>query len=82
MKQIEWINRARRQVVKISDRRTREAIVAAVETLTNWPEVKGVKALEGRKGYRLRAGRYRIFFTVEPVIIVIAEVKIRNERTY
>ncbi|MGH9772622.1 MAG: type II toxin-antitoxin system RelE family toxin [Candidatus Acidiferrales bacterium] len=57
----------------------------AVDELTNFPNVANVKHLtRHRFPYRLRVGRYRVFFTVEAVavIIEIEEVKKRDERTY
>jgi mRNA interferase RelE/StbE len=55
----------------------------AIHELENWPDVRGVKALQGIKGYRLRSGRYRVLFDVdESGMILVAEVLIRNESTY
>ena len=54
-----------------------------IRELENWPDMRGVKALQGIKGYRLRSGRYRVLFDVdENGRILVAEVLIRNESTY
>ncbi|MFZ5812416.1 MAG: type II toxin-antitoxin system RelE family toxin [Thermodesulfobacteriota bacterium] len=62
------------------------AVLEAVTELAQWPGCRDVKALKGREGYRLRVGRYRVFFTVNadqnPVVISVEEVKKRDERTY
>lgn len=85
MNNIVWTKKARKQLAPIPGK-DMESIIGAVETLASWPEVKNVKALVGRDGYRLRVGRYRVLFSVTPngevTIILIEEVKKRDERTY
>ena len=82
---INWTNKARKQLAPIPHQDV-ERILEAVESLTNWPDVTGVKALAGREDYRLRVGRYRVLFSVTPegavTVILIEEVKKRDERTY
>lgn len=85
MNVISWTKKARKQLVPIP-RQDVERIFEAVESLANWPDVTGVKSLVGRDDYRLRVGRYRIFFSVTPegavTVILIEEVKKRDEHTY
>ena len=85
MAKITWKGRARRQAKRL-DRTAVVEVVAAIETLSQWPECSNVKPLRRHKyDYRLRVGRYRVLFDVEtgdPVIIQIQEVKKRDERTY
>lgn len=85
MNSIIWTKKARKQLAPIPVKDV-GSIIEAVESLTAWPEVKNVKALVGREGYRLRVGRYRVLFSVTPegavAIICIEEVKKRDERTY
>lgn len=54
--------------------------------LAEWPGAHNVKALTNREDYRLRIGRYRVLFLVQPtgevVIFKIVEVKKRDENTY
>ncbi len=54
--------------------------------LVDLARARHVKALVGHDcGYRLRVGRYRVLFDVidsSPTIILIEEVKKRDERTY
>ena len=60
-------------------------IVKAVEGLERWPECGNVKRLTNHKNdYRLRVGRYRVFFNVHAQIeiVMVEEVKKRDERTY
>ncbi|MHB8908034.1 MAG: type II toxin-antitoxin system RelE family toxin [Syntrophales bacterium] len=82
---IDWRAKAYRQLHKIRNRQTREEIYDAVETLRRWPDCRNVKALVGHEyGYRMRVGDWRILFDVQDRIriVMIQEVKKRDERTY
>ena len=85
MNVIHWTKKARKQLRPIP-RPDVERIVDAVESLAKWPDVINVKALSDRNDYRLRVGRYRVLFTVTPsgevTVILIEEVKKRDEHTY
>ena len=80
--QIKWQNRALRQLRKIKSKPDRIKIKNAVRELETFPNCPGVKKLKHRVDYRLRVGRWRIIFTEQLEIIIIEEVKKRNERTY
>ena len=41
-----------------------------------------IKKLRNRRGYRLRVGKWRVFFSDSLTILYIEEVKKRDERTY
>lgn len=82
--QILWERKAIRQMRRIPNQ-DRSSIFAEVGGLARWPDCRNVKALKGHEyQYRLRVGRYRIFFNIESTvnILKIEEVKKRNERTY
>lgn len=84
MTRIEWTRKAVKQAARI-DRSGFVEIRWAVDELVHWPDCRNVKALQGREGYRLRVGRYRVLFTVHEGavrIIRVEEVKKRDERTY
>lgn len=79
--------KAARQLRKIAKkyRNDYEAIIAAVQALKDWPDVTGVKALiNHRYGYRMRVGRFRVFFDVgsSVKIIYVEEVERRDDNTY
>ena len=85
MYNISWENKAVKQLDKIDHRETRKEIKNEAAKLATWPDVQQVKKLINHKhDYRLRVGRYRIFFDVEDIvrIIHIEEVKKRDDRTY
>jgi mRNA-degrading endonuclease RelE of RelBE toxin-antitoxin system len=85
MYEIDWKKKARKQLDKIADRQTRVEIKNAVATLVDLPNAAQVKKLTNHQfGYRLRVGRYRIFFDVAEAIKIVSieEVKKRDDRTY
>jgi mRNA-degrading endonuclease RelE of RelBE toxin-antitoxin system len=84
MFRIEWEKKALKQFSKLP-LNDRKSINESVKKLSKWPECQNVKALSNHDyQYRLRVGRYRIFFDIENVlkILRIEEVKKRDERTY
>ncbi len=84
MYHIQWEKKAIRQLKKFQTSE-RLLISEAVMALEKWPDCKNVKSLVNHKyGYRLRLGRFRIFFDVGLTlnIVMIEEVKKRDEHTY
>ena len=84
MFEIIWEKKALKQFKKfpVKDRRY---ISDSVKQLANWPNCQNVKSLINHQyQYRLRVGRYRVFFDKEDSfkLIKIEEVKKRDERTY
>lgn len=82
MKRIQWRNRALRQLRKIKSKPERIKIKNAVRELETFPDCPGVKKLKHRVDYRLRVDRWRVIFTEQLEIILIKEVKKRDEHTY
>jgi mRNA interferase RelE/StbE len=81
---IQWEKKAIRQLKKFQTSE-RLLISEAVMALEKWPDCMNVKSLVNHKyGYRLRSGRFRIFFDIglSLNIVMIEEVKKRNEQTY
>ncbi|WAW09273.1 type II toxin-antitoxin system RelE/ParE family toxin [Oxalobacter vibrioformis] len=87
MNTIEWQPKAFRQLRKIQSKGLRETIYDAVQLLATWPSCNAdIKKLQGRDGYRLRVGDFRVIFEIDqsgsPIIINIVQVGKRNESTY
>ena len=86
MNVIKWQVKAWKQLKKIGDRKLVKRIADAVMNLETFPECSNVKALMNHQyPYRLRVGSWRVFFSVvdgEITIILIEEVKKRDENTY
>jgi mRNA interferase RelE/StbE len=84
MNEVKWSKKAKRQLAKVPIK-YRTAITDATRALVNFPECKNVKPLKNHiYDFRLRVGRYRVFFDFDGQIKIIAiqEVKKRDERTY
>ncbi len=84
MNEIRWSNSARKQLKKLP-LGFRKSITDATRTLADFPDCRNVKKLvDHRYGYRLRVGRYRVFFDHESIIRIISiqEVRKRDDRTY
>ena len=85
MNEIIWHNRARKQIKKIPEN-FREAIFDQVDKLAEpgWSSLDIKELKNHRYQFRLRVGRYRVFFDhdSEVRIVEIQEVKKRDERTY
>ena len=85
MNKIIWNKRALKQLRKIPTKISK-AIITAVEDLPTTGGWRNVKPLTNHKYmYRLRVGRFRVFFDLEQnevKIYLIQEVKNRDERTY
>jgi mRNA-degrading endonuclease RelE of RelBE toxin-antitoxin system len=84
MNAIEWTKTAIKQLKQIGPK-GQKTVYSGVEALIHFPNGGNVKHLTNhRYDYRLRVGRYRIFFEFQSTvkIIKIEEVKKRDERTY
>ena len=84
MNSLEWTPRAVKQMRKF-ERSDQKKIFTAIQGLAQWPNCQNVKALTNHKHpYRLRVGRFRVFFDVFTgiEIVRIEEVKKRDENTY
>ena len=84
MFKIEWSYKAYKQLEKIQ-KLDRKTITNAVKTLIDFPNCKNIRALTNHQyPYRLRVGRYRVFFTIGHAVKIakIEEVKKRDEQTY
>ena len=85
MYDIDWRAKAYKQLYKICSHQIRQEIYDAAETLRHWPDCWNVKSLANHEySFRMRVGNWRILFDVEDRIriIMIQEVKKRDERTY
>ncbi|CRI66473.1 Plasmid stabilization system [Thiocapsa sp. KS1] len=85
MNTIQWTCKAARQLRKIKEKSARQRIFAEVQLLATFPDCVNVKKLTNHVySYRLRIDDYRVFFEFDGAvrIVLIEEVKKRNERTY
>lgn len=84
MYQILWDDKARADVASLADR-DRRLIISKVDLLANDARpMMSTKLRIGNDTYRLRAGRWRVFYIidVEQRQVVISRVMKRDESTY
>lgn len=84
MNGISWSRKSQKQLSKLPTQDSKH-IVREAQVLTQFPECRNIKRLTNHEyNYRLRVGRYRVFFEFDGdvKIISIEEVKKRDESTY
>jgi mRNA interferase RelE/StbE len=84
MNDIQYTLKSLKQLRKINQQ-DNASIRKLIKALRHFPNCKNVKKLTNHQHpYRLRAGRYRVFFTFDGQIkiVTIEEVKKRDENTY
>lgn len=85
MNAILWQPKALRQLRKLPGQANVEIRAAVSLELADLTQARNVVALVKHEyGYRLRVGKYRVFFDFDGAvrIVSIEEVKKRDERTY
>jgi len=76
--------RAQRQLERL-DKKTRTKIIEALRLLgdTGFSARLDIKRLRGYKGqYRLRVGRHRVLFELQPEKIIIAHAALPRKKAY
>ena len=68
------------RALKRIDHQDRGRIRGAIALLASNPRPPGAKALQGRPGLRVRVGDYRIIYTVDDNILVIAVITLGRRR--
>ena len=63
------------------DPRIRERIQGAIALLANDPRPPAARALQGRPGYRVRVGDYRIIYTVADDVLLVVVVTLGHRRS-
>ena len=77
---IEWKQSAQKELKKLQ-KKTISRILQAIETLTDNPHPPGSRKLHGAEyTYRLRAGDYRIIYSIYSNILTIEIVRIGHRR--
>jgi mRNA interferase RelE/StbE len=68
------------KALKHIDPRDRSRVHGAIALLGEDPRPPGAKALQGRDGYRVRVGNYRIIYTIHNDVLLIVVVAIGHRR--
>ena len=62
------------------DPQDRSRVQGAIALLGEDPRPPGARALQGRDGYRVRVGNYRIIYTIRNDILVVVVVTVGHRR--
>ena len=68
------------RALKRIDHQDRDRIRGAISLLGEDPRPPGAKALKGRPGLRVRVGDYRIIYTVDDDILIVAVIAVGHRR--
>jgi len=55
-------------------------ILTAIEALSNNPHPNGYKKLNGREGYRIRSGNYRIVYSIHDNKLVVEVIDLGHRK--
>ncbi len=58
----------------------RARVQGAIALLAHDPRPPGARALQGRDGYRVRVGDYRIIYTIDDGVLLIVVVALGHRR--
>ncbi len=62
------------------DPQIRRRVQGAIALLAQDPRPPGARALQGRPGFRVRVGDYRIIYTVEDDVLLVVLVRLAYRR--
>lgn len=62
------------------DPQVRRRVQGAIAMLAQDPRPPGARALQGRPGLRVRAGDYRIIYTVDDDVLLVVVVRLGHRR--
>ncbi|GAA1122451.1 type II toxin-antitoxin system RelE/ParE family toxin [Arthrobacter flavus] len=62
------------------DHQDRDRIRGAIALLGKDPRPPGAKSLQGRPGLRVRVGNYRIIYTVDDNVLIVAVITVGHRR--
>lgn len=68
------------RALKQIDQQDHDRIRGAIALLGEDPRPPGAKALRGRPGLRVRVGNYRIIYTVNDDVLVVAVIALGHRR--
>ena len=68
------------RALKRIDHQDRDRIRGAIALLGEDPRPPGAKALQGRPGFRVRVGNYRIIYTIHNDVLLVVVVALGHRR--
>jgi mRNA interferase RelE/StbE len=79
MYRVELTKRARKELDALPDA-IGERIFARLEQLKSNPRPADVKKLKGRDAWRIRAGDYRVIYTIHDNVLLVLVVRVAHRR--
>ncbi|WP_246078071.1 type II toxin-antitoxin system RelE family toxin [Rhodoglobus vestalii] len=74
------MTRTAARALKRVDHHHRDRIRGAIALLSENPRPPGAKALQGRPGFRVRVGDYRIVYTIQDDVLLVVVVTLGHRR--
>ncbi len=74
------IERTALRALERIERRDRDRITDAIRGLATDPRPAGCVALQGRAGYRIRVGSYRVVYEVDDGVRIVTVAKVGHRR--
>jgi mRNA interferase RelE/StbE len=68
------------RALKRIDHQDRDRIRGAIALLGEDPRPPGAKALQGRPGFRVRVGSYRIIYTIDDGMLIVVVMALGHRR--
>ncbi|PZF56915.1 plasmid stabilization protein [Curtobacterium sp. MCBD17_013] len=68
------------RALKRIDHQDRSRVRGAIALLGQDPRPPGAKALQGRDGFRVRVGDYRIIYTIDDGVLLVVVVTLGHRR--
>jgi len=68
------------RALKNIDHQDRDRIRGAIALLSEDPRPPGAKALRNRPGFRVRVGDYRILYTIDDSVLIVAVITLGHRR--
>ncbi|QYH36906.1 type II toxin-antitoxin system RelE/ParE family toxin [Salinibacterium sp. M195] len=68
------------RALKGVDHQHRDRIRGAIALLGQDPRPPGAKALQGRRGFRVRVGDYRIIYTIQDEVLLVVVITLGHRR--
>jgi mRNA interferase RelE/StbE len=76
---LEFTRSAQKEFLRLADALS-ERVIRKLRELQETPRPDGVKKLQGREGYRVRVGDYRMLYTIDDAARVIIVLSIAHRR--
>ena len=75
------LKRTASKAIKKLDSQAQQRVLVALDMLASDPhDAPGVKSLQGRDGFRIRVGNYRIIYEIDGEALVVLVLRVGHRR--